>query len=153
VIHVKGANVRADDRTTLQRNTSITKDFTRKILKPLVVVVVHVNGHPACALIDTGSLADFMSVTLAKQLQVKRVPLEKPLTIQLVIQGSRSVRNDACAVTDIGNIDCERHFDIMNLQNYDLILRTPFLYQHKVMVGLHSPRVVISSSRLMEMKG
>ncbi|KIN96997.1 hypothetical protein M404DRAFT_32735 [Pisolithus tinctorius Marx 270] len=152
-ICVKGANVCTDDRTTLQRNASITKDFTRKIPKPLVVVV-HINGHPVRALIDTGSLADFMSVTLAEQLQVKRVPLEKPLTIQLAVQGSRSKVNFSAKVRfQYQNIDCERHFDVMNLQNYDLILGTPFLYQHKVMVGLHSPRVVIGSSRPTEMKG
>lgn len=52
--------------------------------------------------------------------------LEKPLTIQLAVQGSRSKVNFG--------------------ENYDLILGTPFLYQHKAMVGLHSPRVVIGSS-------
>ncbi|KIN99114.1 hypothetical protein M404DRAFT_78798, partial [Pisolithus tinctorius Marx 270] len=35
----------------------------------------------------------------------------------------------------------------------DLILGTPFLYQHKIMVGLHSPRVVVGSVLPTEMKG
>ncbi|KIO06696.1 hypothetical protein M404DRAFT_66349, partial [Pisolithus tinctorius Marx 270] len=152
-IRVKGSSARTEDRTTLQRNASITKDFMRKIPKPLVVVV-HINGHPTRALIDTGSLADFMSITLAEQLRVKRVPLEKPLTIQLAVQGSRSKVNFGMKVRfQYQGIDCERHFDVMNLQNYDLILGTPFLYQHKVMVGLHSPRVVIGSVRPTEMRG
>lgn len=100
---------------TLQRTAAVAKDFTRKVPKPLVIVV-HINGHPARALIDTGSLA-----------------LEKPLTIQLAVQGSRSKVNFG--------------------KNYDLILGTPFLYQHKAMVGLHSPRVVIGSTDPTEMKG
>ena len=43
--------------------------------------MAHIEGHPARALIDTESLADFMSVTLVEQLRVKRVPLTKLLTI------------------------------------------------------------------------
>jgi len=43
--------------------------------------------------IDTGLLADFMSLNLAEQLQVKRAWLEKPLPIQLAMQGSRSKVN------------------------------------------------------------
>lgn len=101
------------------------------------MIVVHINGHPARALIDTGSLA-----------------LEKPLTIQLAVQGSRSKVNFGTkARLQYQGIDCERYFDVMNLQNYDLILGTPFLYQHKAMVGLHSPRVVIGSTDPTEMKG
>jgi len=56
--------------STLQRNTAITCDFTHTIPHP-VVVTVHIEGQPAQALIDTGSLADFMSLMLAKQLRVK----------------------------------------------------------------------------------
>ena len=78
--------------TALQCNAAVTHDFTCTIPHP-VVVTVHVDGQPARALIDTGSLADFMSLTLTEQLRVKRLPLEKPLTIQLAVQGSRSKVN------------------------------------------------------------
>ena len=87
-VELSGAEPKAT-YSTLQRNAAVTRDFTRTILRP-VVVTVHIEGHPARALIDTGSLADFMSVTLAEQLRVKRVPLAKPLMIQLAVQGSRS---------------------------------------------------------------
>lgn len=120
-IQLNGSTVKSEDRITLQRNSATAKDFTRKVPKPLVVVV-HINGHPARALIDTGSLADFMSVTLAEQLKVKRIPLEKPLSIQLAVQGSRSKVNFGTKVRlQYQEIDCERYFDVMNLQNYDLI--------------------------------
>ena len=56
--------------STLQCNTAITRDFTHTIPCP-VVVTVHIEGQPVRALIDTGSLADFMSLTLAEQLCVK----------------------------------------------------------------------------------
>lgn len=66
---------------------AITKDITRTIPK-LVVVVVHVNEQSAYMLVDMASLADFMSLNLAEQLKAKQIWLEKPLPIQLAVQGS-----------------------------------------------------------------
>ena len=57
--------------SALECNAVITKDITRTIPKP-VVVVVHINEQPAHALVDMGSL----------------IWLEKPLPIQLAMQGS-----------------------------------------------------------------
>ena len=51
------------------------------------------NGHPARALLDSGSLGDFMSTTLADQLGVEKTVLETPLALQLAVQGSRSKVN------------------------------------------------------------
>jgi len=78
--------------SAIQRNAAVTRDFKCTIPKP-IVVVVHVNGQPAHALIDMGSLADFVSLTLVEQLRLEHVMLEKPLTIQLAIQGSQSKVN------------------------------------------------------------
>lgn len=129
--------------SALERNAAITKDITRTIPKP-VVVVVHVNEQPARALVDTGSLADFMSLNLAEQLQVKRVWLEKPLPIQLAVQGSRSKVNFGVNVRfQYQGADYQRYFDVINLGNYDIILGTPFLYQHQALVGLNSSRLII----------
>jgi len=139
--------------STLQCNTAITRDFTHTIPCP-VVVTVHIEGQPVRALIDTGSLADFMSLTLAEQLRVKRLPLEKPLTIQLAVQGSRSKVNFGTKVQfQYQGTDYDRYFDVINLQSYDLILGTPFLFQHQVLVGLNSPRVILGSKTPLAMKG
>ncbi len=78
--------------TSLQRNASAPKDKGRAVPKP-VVISVKINGHPVRALLDTGSLGDFMSINLADQLKVKREELEVPLTLQLAVQGSRSKVN------------------------------------------------------------
>jgi hypothetical protein len=123
------------------------------IPKP-VVVIVEVNRHPAHALIDTGSLADFMSATLAEQLDVPHIKLAKPLTVQLAVQGSRSKVNYRTKVLlHYQEISFERYFDIINLQNYDLILGTPFLFQHQVLVGLNESQVVIGSRDPLLLKG
>jgi len=139
--------------SALERNAAITKDTTRTIPKP-VVVVVHVNEQPARALVDTGSLADFMSLNLAEQLQVKRAWLEKPLPIQLAVQGSRSKVNFGVNVRfQYQGTDYQRYFDVINLGNYDIILGTPFLYQHQALVGLNSSRLIIGCKEPKEMRG
>jgi len=139
--------------SAIQRNAAVMRDFKCTIPKP-IVVVAHVNGQPVRALIDTGSLADFVSLTLVEQLQLERVMLEKPLTIQLAVQGSRSKVNFGVkARFQYQGTDYKQYFDVINLQSYDMILGTPFLYQHRVLVGLNSPRVVLGSKEPLEMKG
>ena len=49
--------------------------------------------------------------------------------------------------------DCQQYFDVINLQNYDIILGTLFLYQHQALVGLNSPRMIIGCKVPKEMKG
>ena len=58
----------------VQHNSAYTRDLSRKILKPLVIQVM-INGHCARALVDSSSLGDFMSSTLAEQLKVKKKEL------------------------------------------------------------------------------
>lgn len=50
-------------------------------------------------------------------------------------------------------ISSERYFDIINLQNYDLILGIPFLFQHQVMVELNELQVIIRSRNPLPIKG
>ncbi|KAG2738295.1 hypothetical protein P692DRAFT_20759004, partial [Suillus brevipes Sb2] len=91
-VELNGQQIPAGTYPALQRGAAITKDFKRVIPRP-VVVVVNVNGRPAHALVDSGSLSDFMSVTLADQLKLKKTELTKPLVVQLAVQGSRSKVN------------------------------------------------------------
>lgn len=150
---VYGVQVAPGRYPALQRNSATTRDMVRAIPKP-IVVVVHVDGRPARALIDTGSLADFMSLTTAEQLKCRLTLLAKPLTIQLAVQGSRSkVNYGAEARFQYQGTDYRRYFDVINLQNYDLILGTPFLYQHSVTVGFNSPRVILGSTDPLPLKG
>ena len=85
---------------------------------------------------------------MANQLAVKRRTLDVPLSLQLAVQGSRSKVNSV-AVVRLGyqDIDEERTLDVININNYDLILGTPWLYQHKVCIGFNPARVVTSPNR------
>ena len=93
-----------------------------------------------------------MSTTLADQLKVGKIPLEKPLPIQLAVQGSRTRANYGTKVNmQYQGISCHRYYDIIDLDGYDLILGTPFMYQHKVSVGLNDPRVIVGSPEPLPM--
>ena len=137
----------------LQRNAAVTKDPSRIVPNP-VTVVVNIDGSPARALIDTGSLCDFMSSTLADQLRLKREELKTALVVQLAVLGSRSkVNYKVNAQFEYQGINERRAFDIINLSSYDLILGTPFLFQHKVMIGLNDTRIIIGSNIAMPIRG
>ncbi|TFK78453.1 hypothetical protein K466DRAFT_448238, partial [Polyporus arcularius HHB13444] len=129
------------------------KDYTRTVPVPVVVEAM-VNGHAVRALLDTGSMADFLSTTIADQLKLDLEVLAKPLPVQLAVHGSRSSIN-CCTTVDFGyqGIACKRRFDVVNLDDYDLILGTPFFFQHQVAIGLNPVRVSVGSVDPVPVKG
>lgn len=148
------ANIVAANRyQDLERNAALRRDVSRHIPEP-VTIVARVGGRPVRALLDSGSLGDFMSSNLADQLNVPKVELTKPLGVQLAVQGSRTkVNYGTKCLFEYQDIKEDRYFDIINLQNYDLILGTPFMHQHRVAVGLNPPRVFIGSNEALPISG
>ena len=97
---------------------------------------------------DSGSLGDFVSSRLVDQLKLKRMLLDKAVGLQLAVQGSRSRINSIVSTRLTSqNIDEARHFDVVNLNEYDVILGTPWMYQHQVCIGLNPARIVIGSDK------
>ena len=136
-LELGGIQVDRHKYPTLQRNAAQVKGNQRVLPKPLVVKVT-MNGHPARALLDSGSLGDFMLSMLANQLGIQKEPLNMLLPLQLVVQGSRSkVNYVATAQLQYQNIDEKRTFDVINLSSYDLILGTPWMHQHQVCIGFN----------------
>ncbi|KAJ3556748.1 hypothetical protein NP233_g11909 [Leucocoprinus birnbaumii] len=148
-----GQQIEAGTYPSIQRNSTIPRDISRVIPRP-IVVVVKIKGHPCRALIDTGSMGDFISSTIAQQLNVPKVELSKAITVQMACQGSRSNINYRTRVRfAYQKLDYEREFDVMNLANYDVVLGTPFLYQHRVSLCLEPPAMVIGSETPVPLKG
>ena len=111
------------------------------------------NGHPVRALLDSGSLGDFISSTLVDQLAVKRETLDTPLSLHLAVQGSRSKVNARATVQlKYQGVNEPRTLDIINLNNYDLILGMPFMYQHQICLGFNPARVVVGSDDPLPLK-
>ncbi|KAG9113523.1 hypothetical protein FRC07_007772, partial [Ceratobasidium sp. 392] len=95
----------------IERNASRPKDITRKLPKPLVVQAT-INGKEVRALIDTGSLGDFISTTAVDQLKLEREALAKPIGLQMAVAGSRSSINfSVTARLGYQGIDENRQFD------------------------------------------
>lgn len=138
---------------SMQRNAAAVKSAGRAVPKP-VVITVKINGHPVRALLDSGSLGDFVSTTLADQLKLRKENLDVPLGMQLAVQGSRSRINSRTKVRfQYLEVDEERHFDIINLSHYDVIPGTPWLFQHSVCLGLNPARILIGSDVALPIKG
>ncbi|KAG1761943.1 hypothetical protein EDD22DRAFT_1050932 [Suillus occidentalis] len=78
------------DLRTLHRLAARPKGSTR-ILPRSIVIIVLINDKPCRALLDSGSLTDFISSTVVDQLKLKYDLLERPIPLQLAVSGSRSV--------------------------------------------------------------
>ena len=142
-----GVQVDRNKYPALQRNASQVKGNHRVLPRPIVVKAT-IDGHPARALLDSGSLGDFISSTLADQLSIKKTRLDSPLLLQLAVQGSRSKVNATATVRiQYQSINEERTLDIININSYDLILGTPWLYQHQVCIRFNPAHVVIGNDK------
>ncbi|KAI0829219.1 hypothetical protein BC628DRAFT_1408739 [Trametes gibbosa] len=133
--HVLELNATVTTLPAAQRNATTPRDFKRLIPEPMVVVV-NIN-HP-----------------LAHQLCVKTLELEKPLSVHLAVQESRAKISLGCqAEIKYQTIRERQYFDIINLLIYDLILGTPFLFQHKVTLGLNPTSVWVGSAITLPIEG
>ncbi|QRW02440.1 Pol polyprotein/retrotransposon [Ceratobasidium sp. AG-Ba] len=129
----------------VERNAARPKDITRILPKPIVVEAT-INEQKVRALIDSGSLGDFISTTVVDQLKLERHTLAKPIGLQMAVTGSRSAINYSVVAKFLyQGIDEARRFDVINLDNYDMILGTPFLHQYEVIVLFSPPAVSIGS--------
>ena len=73
-IELNGVQLQRGIYPAIQWTAAQVCDPARKVLKPLIGVV-KINGHPCQALIDSGTMGDFVSTTLAQQLNLKKTEL------------------------------------------------------------------------------
>ena len=72
----------------------------------------------------------------------------------MAAKGSRTKVNERVNIRlQYQSVDEHRNFDVMNISGYDLILGTPFLFQHKVTLGFNGAKVVIESSEALPIDG
>ncbi|KAG6806414.1 hypothetical protein H0H92_011434, partial [Tricholoma furcatifolium] len=147
-----GQQVERGTYPAIQRTSARRKHVPRTIPRP-VVVTIKLDGHPVRALIDSGSLGDFVSPTVVEQLKLKKEELEESVPVQLAAPGSHTKVNYGAQLKfEYQGISCNKYMDVMNIHTYDVILGTPFIYQHKVLCGLNPTRVIIGSNEPLPMK-
>ncbi|KAF8131294.1 hypothetical protein K438DRAFT_1999045 [Mycena galopus ATCC 62051] len=153
LLHCGGVQIPADSVKGIARTASMPRLSDQVVARPLVIVV-RVNGKPVRALVDSGSLGDLVSTSLADQLRLRRKELKDPITLQLAVQGSRSKINHSVNVKmSYQDITEERSFLVANLSGYDMILGTAWLFQHKVSIGLNPARVCVGSADAVPLEG
>ena len=84
---VRLRKLKMEDAHSLEKTTMQIKDQSRKVPEPIVVLAT-INGLEVRALIDTGSMANFVSTTIVEQLKLKKEVYTKPLSVQLAVHGS-----------------------------------------------------------------
>ena len=126
-------------------NSLKPKDFKQVVLKAIIVECV-LEGKQVRALLDTGSLSDFISTIIVDQMKLEAAHLSKPIVCQMAPSRSRTMITSCVdAHLQFQGIDETCRFDVINLENHDLILGTPFLWQPKVIIGFNPAKVVIGS--------
>ncbi|QRW24379.1 Transposon Ty3-G Gag-Pol polyprotein [Rhizoctonia solani] len=131
-VRLNAAKTKSETVGFIERNTVQVKDNTQ-LVPQTIVVRAKLNGKTIQALLDSGSQADILSTTIVDQLHITRVTLTKPLQLQLAVLGLKSTVNyGASARLQYQGINKERDFNVGNLDGYDAILGTPWLYQHCV---------------------
>jgi hypothetical protein len=138
---------------SLEDNSAKVKDDDRVMPHP-IILTVYVNGKACRALLDSGAFSDFISTTLVDNLGLKKTILSQAMTLQMAVQGSRSKINARTTVDfTYDTIQCPKTFDIINIANYDMILGTPFFWQHKVLAGMNPTRVAIGAEKPLPLAG
>ncbi|QRV79860.1 Transposon Tf2-1 polyprotein [Ceratobasidium sp. AG-Ba] len=139
--------------TEIEQNSATPKDIERRII-PAIVVDVSVNGHPAQALLDSGSLGDFVSTTLVDQLKLPKAELAKPMGLSMAVAGSKGIiKYGVNARIGYQEIDEGHHLDVVNLERYDLILGTPFMFKHGVSISFNPNGVHVRYPKAQPIKG
>ena len=89
----------------------------------------------AYVLIDTGCETDMLSHDFAEALKLEYCTLENPIGLQLAVSGSRSTINLGvkCQITS-GKRSINHYFDVVNVDQYDVILGMPFLKTYGLII-------------------
>ncbi len=108
-----------------------------------------VNGLEAVTLWDSGSTSTAMSPPFADISKALVFRLTNPVTLQLGTVGSRSRINFGT------NSDIESsgytgptYFDVVNVDKYDVIIGTPFMHAHNVVLDFEKKCVHVNGTEL-----
>ena len=104
-----------------------------------MAVLVKVNGLEAYALLDSGSTTLSVTHDFARVANLEVSQLENPVPLQLGTIGSRSMINYGTkARLELGPvIENEAYLDVVNLDRYDMIIGTPFMPNHGMVLDFN----------------
>ena len=94
-----------------------------------------IGGVKAHCLIDSGCKGIMISPNFIRAAKIEPFLLDKTISIQLAVMGSKSVISYGANTTiKYNEKESKEYFDIVNIDYYDAILGTPFLRKHEVVI-------------------
>lgn len=104
-----------------------------------------VNGIMALTLWDSGSTSMAMSPHFADISKALVFNLVEPVTLQLGTVGSRSKINfGMMANMELAGLNTQEYVDIVNIDRYDLLMGTPFMHRHNIVLDFEKKCVSIN---------
>ena len=158
-IQVKGESEKSNGPQTFQyaMHTKNTANKTVEGTCPWIAPEMHrcatietkVNRCKVYIMIDTGSTGNFMSPAFAKVTRMKVFPLEQQLMLQLGCIGSQSkIAHGGKTHIELGNGTSAIYFDVANINQYDCILRIPFLQKQQAVLNFTNQKVQIGDNTI-----
>ncbi|KAJ7454313.1 hypothetical protein B0H11DRAFT_1740524 [Mycena galericulata] len=97
--------------------------------------LLKVGSSMAYVLFDSGSNTDSTTPEYANLIDGVRIPLKEQVTLQLGCKGSKSKISYGTRVpVDFGGVRGYVYFDQVNLDRYDIVIGTPFMNRHGVIL-------------------
>jgi hypothetical protein len=127
----------ADLDNSIQSNVTSNSVATQAPQQMTLEAYIMVNGHPAKALFDTGTIGDnFISGKFISTHRLATETLENLIALKKAVKGSRSTINyQAMPVVQIGPAPGEiTKALVSSLENYDIFLGMPYLNKHKAII-------------------
>ncbi|KAJ6555546.1 hypothetical protein B0H10DRAFT_1847711, partial [Mycena sp. CBHHK59/15] len=96
---------------------------------------VHVNGKVVFALFNLGCTTKACSPDFARVSGIKVFPIESEVVLQLGTAGSGSkINHGRTAILEYDDIRSEEYLDIVNLDRFDVVIGTKFMWRHKILL-------------------
>jgi len=118
-----------------------------------MAVLVKVNDLEAYTLLDLGSTTVSITHDFARVAKLKVIQLDNPVPLQLGMVGSRSMINyGARTCLELGPIrENNAYLDVVNIDRYDMIIGTPFMRKHGLVLDFEQNTLSIQGTLLPTM--
>jgi hypothetical protein len=115
-----------------------------KEARQCLAAYIPINGVLAYTLFDTGSTPDMLSPEFVRVAGIEVKELKDPIPLGLGCVGSRSTINYGCETKlKVGNQTISKYFDVTNIDRYDAILGTAFMFKHKMVLDVREKLIYI----------